>query len=385
MRRRAFLVLALGLGAVIPAQAAAQIRLLGATGLGRRVTALDARARGMGGVGVALHGGNLSALNPAAAAHFTASGIWVTFMPERRTVKGEVASGRFSTEDVPIIRLVFPFKERWAIAISAGSYLDQDWGVEFVDTLRFSTGDVSFKETRTSDGGVTQFRAELGGVIGEGWSLGAAVLFYSGEARRKVDRVFEMGSGFTGYSAASAVDYKGWGLALGTEFQPIPEMILGLVGSWGTGLDISSDTTGQELDVDLPFTLDIGGSWQLTPDFLVALALGWEGWSRVGDDLPGATASDIWRLAGGVELTAAKNQSSRLLVRAGGHAERLPFNVRGGPVWERAVSFGVGALLRGGRGRLDTAIELGRRGSVAKNDLEESFVRFSLGLAVFAR
>jgi hypothetical protein len=339
----------------------------------------------MGGVGVALHGGNLSAVNPAAASHFKASGIWTTFMPERRDLKGDAANGRFSTEDVPILRLVFPFKGRWAVSLSAGSFLDQDWGVEFVDTLRLSTGDVPFKETRTSDGGVTQLRAELAGIIGEGWSLGAALIYYIGETRRTVDRAFEAGSGFSGYSASTAVQYDGWGVALGAELQPVPEVILGVVGGWGTGLDIRSDTTGQALSVSLPYTVDAGASFQLTPDFLLAVAVGWEGWSRVANDLPNATASDVWRFAGGVELAALENRTSRFLVRAGAHAERLPFNLRGGPAWERALSVGLGAMLAGGRGRIDLTLERGRRGDVAKNAIEESFTRLSLGLAVFSR
>ena len=63
MRRVLFLV-TLVLGATAPTQAWAQAQLLGASGLGRRLVPLDARARGIGNAGVTLHGGNLSALNP---------------------------------------------------------------------------------------------------------------------------------------------------------------------------------------------------------------------------------------------------------------------------------------------------------------------------------
>ena len=65
MSRRLLLTLLVVASALAPARALAQVNLLGATGLGRRVLALDARARAMGGAGVALHGGNLSAINPA--------------------------------------------------------------------------------------------------------------------------------------------------------------------------------------------------------------------------------------------------------------------------------------------------------------------------------
>jgi hypothetical protein len=367
MTRRA-LPLLIVFSLLLPAQATAQVRLLGATGLGRRITPLDARARGMGNAGVALHGGNLSAINPASAAWFTGAGIWATFLPESRTVKGEFANGEIDTEDVPVIRLVFPWGERWAASVSAGAYLDQDWGVQFIDTLSLSTGDVAFQETRTSDGGVTQFRFEVAGVMAEKFSLGGAFLFYSGEARRTIERIFHVDAGLGPHEARTAIDYKGWGLAVGAEYQPIPEMIVGAVASWGAGLDIQNDTTGQQLDISLPLTFDVGGSWQLTPDLLMALSLGWEGWSRVA-----------------VEMAAITGQNSRFLLRGGAHTERLPFELRGGAVWERAFSLGFGLLVREGRGRIDGAVEFGNRGDASKNDIEESYTRFAFGVAVFTR
>ncbi len=385
MTCRPLLVLMLAVSVLVPAGVSAQVNLLGATGLGRRVRSLDARARGMGDAGVALHGGNLSAINPATAARFASSGIWATYMPEKRTVKGEFANGDLATEDVPVVRLVFPWGGRWAAAVSAGAYFDQDWGIQFIDTLNLSSGDFPFQETRTSDGGVTQFRLDMAGIVGEGLSLGGSFLFYSGQARRKVQRNFEAGSGLLPYSAEAAIDYLGWGLAVGAEWQPIPEMILGLTGSWGPGLDIENDTTGQKLEVGLPLTLDAGGSLQLTPDFLFALAFGWEGWSTVADDLPNAEASDAWTFGGGLELTALKGETSRLLVRGGAHATRLPFELRGGALWERGLSLGAGVVLREGRARMDTAVEFGKRGNIDVNDVEESYVRVSFGLAVFTR
>ncbi len=368
-----------------PTQVWGQAQLLGASGLGRRVLPLDARARGIGNAGVSLHGGNLSALNPAAAARFTGSGIWATFLPEARSVKGDFASGKFQTEDVPVIRLVFPFGGRWATSISAGGYLDQDWGVEFIDTLSLVAEEVPFQETRTSDGGVTQFRLELAGVIAEGWSLGGGVLFYSGQTRRRVQRAFSTESAFVPYQAFTAIDYRGWGLSLGVEYQPFAEMILGVAGTWGANLRISNDTTGQGTDVGLPLTLDVGGSWRLTPGLLFALSFGWEDWSSVANDLPAVTASDVLRVGGGFEFAALRRENTEFRVRAGAHADRQPFEVRENAVWERGINFGLGLILVGGRARIDLAFDFGKRGSIEQNDVEETFQRFSFGAGVFVR
>jgi len=385
MSRRLLLTLLVVASALAPARALAQVNLLGATGLGRRVLALDARARAMGGAGVALHGGNLSAINPAAAARFNASGIWTTYMPERRKVEGELANGSVTTEDVPVIRLVFPWGGRWAVGVSAGAYLDQDWGVQFFDTLNLATGEVPYEEIRTSDGGVSQVRLDLAGIIAEDWSLGGSFLFYTGQSRRRVSRGFEADVEFIPFQKSVAIDYRGWGLALGLEFQPIPEMILGASGSWAEGLTISNDTTGESLSIGLPLSFNLGGSWQLTPDLLTALSFYWEGWEGVVDDLPNATAVDIWGVGGGVELALSRGENSSLFVRGGGHLDRLPFEVSGATVSDRGLSLGAGVILGGGRARFDTSFELGKRGNIDKNGVEESYTRFSFGAAVFAR
>lgn len=386
MIRRLLFVLLIGVtSAVLPSVSYSQVRLLGATGLGRRLTPLDARARAMGNAGVALHGGNLSAINPAATARFATPGIWATYLPENRSVKGEFANGNISTEDVPVVRLVTPWGGRWAVGISAGAYMNQDWGVQFIDSVTTSTGEVGFQETRTSDGGVTQFRLDFAGVMAERLSLGASFLFYSGEARRRVLRVFDVAAGWAPHQATTAIGYKGWGLAFGGEYEPIPEMIVGAVASWGASLKIENDTTGQSLNIGLPLTFDVGGSWQLTPDFVMALALGWEGWAAVAKKLPNASASDLWRAGLGIELMALGGETSKVLLRAGAHTERLPFEIGAAAVWERALSLGLGLSLREGRARLDGSVEFGNRGNVEKNDIEESYTRYSFGLAVFTR
>lgn len=378
--------LIVALAALLPAEGLAQqLNLLGTAGLGRRVLPLDARARGMGGAGTALHGGNMAALNPASAIRFNTSGIWATYTPERRTASGQLASGTFDTEDVPLVRLVFPFGDRFAASITAGSYLDQDWGYQFIDTLQLTNADVAFQETRTADGGVTQFRLEMAALVGEGWSLGGGLLVYSGESRRKVSRVFEVGSGFNEYNSNTAINYEGWGLSLGGEVQLIPELILGVAGTWGADLWAANDSTGQGLGVKLPITLDAGASLQLTNSFVLALAAGWEGWSTTAKDLPNATASDTYRFAGGMELALVRTERTQLMFRGGAYTGRLPFEVQSEPVGERALTLGFGLSLIGGRARIETSAEFGSRGSIDRNGVEESFTRIGLGLAVFSR
>jgi len=381
MSRRTLLALLPALLVLASAQAFAQEDVLGSAGLGRLVRPLDAHARGMGSAAVAVHGGNLSAVNPASLARVRLPGFWLTLMPESRSVKGDVLSGDIETADFPLGRLVIPFGERWVVGFGFGSFLDQDWSVEFMDTLRLSSEDIPYIETRSSDGGVSQLRFELAGVFSARWALGVSGLYYTGEVRRSVERDFPIP--LITYRSAVALQYQGWGLALGAEYQPIREMILGAVASWGPGLEVRNDSTGQKLDLDLPLGLQLGGSWQLTPDLTLATALGWEGWSALDAELPEPGSSDVWRVGTGVELRVLSGPTSALFIRLGGLLERKPFKLGEGAPWERAFSLGVGANLREGRGRLDAAVEFGRRADREKHGVEESFRRLTFSMAVF--
>ncbi len=357
--------------------------LIGPAGLGRLVLPLDARARGMGGAAVALHGSNYSAINPASLAGLTRSGAWATYMPEKATVKTSLGESDITSVDFALGRIAIPSFARTTIAIGFGAYLDQDWAVQFIDTLELSTGPVEYEELRQSTGGVSQFRLELSGMVSRGWSLGVAGILYSGQDRLKIDRAFGVESGLRPYRDTASVDHSGFGLSVGTELQPFPEMILGVVGTWGSQLNLIAGSSGGELEVDLPIAIDVGGSWQLGPDFIVALAAGWSNWSVANDDLEDG-ASDVWRFAGGLELIAMSGSRSHLALRLGAHWGNQPFKVNGESPGERAISLGMGAQLADGRARMDAALEFGKRADLDKFGVEESFRRATVSIAVFA-
>jgi hypothetical protein len=381
--RRLLPVLLAIFGVLAPAQAAGQVQLFGTVGLGRPVRPLDGRARALGGAAVVLHGGNLSAVNPASLARINSSGIWLSYQPESRTLKGELASGETETASFPLFRMALPMSRRWVAGAAFGSVLDRNWGVQFTDTLSLTTGDAPFLEERTSDGGITQFRLESGFIVQPGWTVGAAFQYFFGESRVKVTRFF-LEDPMQPFVSATVVRSSGWGLTLGTEFQPDDDLILGLVATWGSDLTVRDDSTGAEIKVGLPVGLDVGVSWLLAPEVLFAVAAGWKNWSSARADLPDANVEDAWRVGGGFEVRfLSSGDAWATLLRLGGSYERLPFRLEGGPPWERALAAGLGVDFIGGRGRFDAAIEFGRRGDQDTNAIEESFTRYTFSVAVF--
>lgn len=387
VRRLLPLILAI-LGSLAPAEAAAQVELLGTVGLGRPVRPLDARARGLGGAAVVLHGGNLSAVNPASLARIYSSGIWLAYQPESRTLQGDVASGDTETASFPLFRMALPMSPRWVAGAAFGGVLDRSWGVQVTDTVSLTARDVPFQETRTSDGGVNQFRLESGYIIRPGWTVGAAFQYFFGESRVKVVRVFDPDSVVADplqpFASTTAIRSSGWGLTLGTEYQPADDFIVGLVASWGSDLTIRDGSTGAEIKVGLPLGLDIGASLLLGADLLFAVAGGWKNWSSAGAGLPDSGVEDTWRVGGGFEVRfLSSGDAWASYLRLGGSYEKLPFKLEGGSPWERALALGLGTDFLGGRGRFDAAIEFGGRGDLDTNAVEESFTRYTFSAAVF--
>jgi hypothetical protein len=382
MRLHRLLPLALAAaGAFAPAQAAGQVGLLGTVGLGRPVRPLDGRSRALGGAAVVLHGGNLSALNPASLARIGSSGIWITYQPENRTLKGDQARGDTETAIFPLFRAALPMSGRLVTGIAFGSFFNRNWGVQFTDTLSLTTGDTPFVETRTSDGGISQFRLEGGLIVSRLLTVGAAFQYFFGESRVQVSKVFE--SGLQPSVSAAALRASGWGLTLGTEFQPHDDLILGLVGTWGSGLTIRDDSTGASIDIGLPIGLDVGASWLLAPEVLFALAGGWKNWSRVSDDLGGGV-SDSYYVGGGFEVRfLTRGEAWFSFLRVGGSLAKYPFEIAGEAPWERALALGLGVGFIGGRGRFDAAMEFGRRADIDTHGIEESFTRYTFSVAVF--
>ncbi len=383
-RARLFALIA-GLALVtLPQVAPAQdepIETFTTVGLGQPIAPLYTRARGMSANGVALHGGNLTAVNPASLARATSLGVWASGMFENASVSGEGVSGDLNQTIFPIGRVVISSTRKWTLAVSFQSFLDQNGGIQFIDTLNLSTGDVEFQETRFSDGGISRFNFEGATWVGNKLTLGAALQFYRGETRVAVERAFEEDAGFIPYRSVGAIDYSGFGFSLGAEFQPVPEVILGGTVAWANKLDARNDSSDVKGTFDLPLQTAVGGSVQLSPRLIAVIGFGWANWSVLDDDISGG-AVDTYNVGGGIEFTLSADPG--LFVRAGARWDRLPFKVGGAAASERVLSLGTGLRVTGGRARIDASLEFGSRGDEEKNGIKSSFTRFAVGVAVFS-
>lgn len=381
------------------APAAAQ-SLLASRGLGYVNQPIDGRARGLGGAALALPGGGLALINPAAIAALPAPGITMAFQPDFYTsaLPGQDTDG--STARFPLLNAVFPFGTRWTFSAGFGSYLDQTWAVENGDTLRLPGREVEFVDRFTSRGGVTRIRAGGAYSFTERFAVGVGADLYTGSVRDTLSRRFARGdttgdgNDLVSASYSTEWSYRALGASLGMRWVPTDALSLAASVTAAGTLEgrptDEDDSVSVGRDYALPLTFDVGASGRVTPGALVVLNAQWAGWSAADEDLARVGgARDSWMVAGGVELGSSTPEERSFPVRVGARYATLPF--RWGPQSagaafpsEKALTAGLGARLAGGAAQVDLGGERGWRGG-GDSVLDESYWRMTLSLTLLGR
>ena len=361
-----------------------------ALGLGAPVAAIDARAAALGGTGIGLLGGSLSARNPADMGFYERRVLGITYAPEDVTVKGsggELGTGR---SRIPVLRGAIPI-DKWTIGVAFASELDQDWQIEFSDTLNVSLGTFPFTARRTSDGGVSSVNFTVVRRVG-GIRLGVEYGILTGNLRQRFVREFEPDTADVGNRIASAIGGASWSYAgsrirMGIASDVTDKIRVSADLSLQGDLTARRDSSGVTLDrrsFEMPTAFEAGASAQISPRLLVTGAFGWTGWSgtkAVGTDF---VASDIVWMGVGAEIQGVRLLGARLPVRLGFRRTDLPFHASDlSQLTETALTLGVGLRVSDEQAKIDLALEFGSRGDLESSGVEESFQRLSLTVALF--
>jgi hypothetical protein len=386
-----FLVLAsvvlLGLGTGISTASAQS--LFAGRGLGYAMEPLDARSRGLGGVGLGLPEPSLTLINPASVAGLPAATLHVTVQPDQFTSTFNGAEVSATTVRFPLIHAALPFR-RWTATIGYSSFRDRNWAVERDTTLQVGGATVGVRDRFASHGGVARLRIGTAYALDERFALGASVDVYSGSAQDTIYRIFDE-IGINPAVEASSVRFRGLGYGMGGRWVPSPAFALEASVSAGGELQLRPDAeAATERRFDLPIMAAAGVSGRLTPTTLVAIAGRWNGWSSVDGALAAdGGARDTWSVMGGIEWDAVRFGEYVVPLRLGARHALLPFrwnDAGGANGWpdERAASLGAGLRLAGGAATLDGSVERGRRGGDAVG-ITESFWRMAFSLTVLGR
>lgn len=374
--------------ALLPASARAQTPL-SSQGLGYPLLPLDARARGLGGIGLGLPGGNLSLVNPAEDATLLAPAFGVTVQPDfySGTAGDFVSSGR--TQRFPVLHAVFPFARRFSASLGYGAFLDRRFATEVSDTQIVGGSPNAVTDRFSSSGGVSRLRLALAARAGKGLSAGLGADVYTGAARDSTIRIL---TGLAPSVRETVWAYRGVGVTAGARWEP--SEALRVSAAVTTPAKLRAEPEGDSLvaarEFDLPVTADVGASGRIAQSTVVALAARWSGWSSADAQLrERGGARDVRSASAGIEYEGVAFAGKTLPLRLGARYAELPFRWQGNRAQstfpnERALSAGLGARLASGAAGFDLGVERGKRGG-ANAGIDETFWRLSFSLSLLGR
>lgn len=390
-----FLILALGSGS-----AGAQGNL-STQGFGYPPGQLSTTAMSLGGGSAELD--PASAINPATAALWGATVLFMQYEPEIRTVKAPrycdplalgpcrpAAESRTTTARFPMVGMSVPLGRRITAQISASTFLDRTWSSASTAEQNIGGTVVEATELFSSDGGITDFRLALAYSGSPRFQVGIAGHAFSGENRIVVEQRFSDTLTFSGTTQRSDVSYGALGASAGVVWRPVRN--LGLAGSVRLGGDMEAQAGDTVLSRGkLPLRYGVGVSYSGISGLALSARANFDEWSameplrRPGSNL---RAFDAWDYGVGADVSGPTIGRRNIALRLGARYRDLPFGAGGAEqskINELALSGGFGIPLGVGRSQLDVGVARARRKADGEGGpalVTESAYIFSIGVRV---
>lgn len=139
----------------------------------------------------------------------------------------------------------------------------------------------------------------------------------------------------------------------------------------------------------MPQGLGLGLAIEKKNSWLVGADFNWQNWEKFEAFGQSDSLTNAWNIAIGGQYTPPHTSISkywkRITYRAGLRYDQTYLNLRGEAINEFGISFGMGLPVPRSLTSVDVSLELGRRGTVANNLVQETFVNFTLGVAIYER
>lgn len=400
MRRyplRAALLAAVTLAVAMPAAAQS---LFATRGLGLPVSAVDARARALGGIGIGIAGLSTSLVNPADLAGLTRTGVTAALQPSSGTARIAGEEGELDGARFPLARIVFPLSGRVVMTVGYGGVYEQSFGIRTEGTELVGGEMLEVVDEVLSNGGLSELGAGLAWSAGSRLSLGIAGGIYAGNQRRTVTRTFaDTTLDLDSFNDEYRYEYRAPFARVGVRWDPNSILRLGASVTVASDLDIEGGTDGSvDESAPLPTRVAFGGSGFLASNLMLAVGAeraiqGGSGVLFEGDP-ESARVRDTWRVGGGLEFGGLGSGARSWPLRVGGSWAQLPFFGPGEePAEEWSITGGIGFRLAGDpsdpQAVLDATIERGTRTGLRTtlhpDGLEERFWRLTVSLSLFGR
>lgn len=347
----------------------------------------DARARGLGVLGVALDDTTTAVdLNPAAHGslqYMTLSILGVTGSRSVRSQDNEVRQGfaRF-----PQIRAALPVFGRLVLGTGFSSLLNAR-GAFYLDERDIDG--LPYTQRFERDGSLYTIPVVVAAPVGRFLRLGVSVDFLLGNIDEKW---ITEGDSILSLATRQKDEMRGTTVTLGAMVAPAPWLRVG--GTWTPGFDVQVDRTTSventtpgsaplrrstsEFTNHFPQALRFGATLRARRNWLMAVDASWRAWKDYEGSLYEAPGlGNETRIGGGLEWKPNLYTACRI----GVSRRTWPQEVGGETLRETALHFGAGVPMTPGLGGFHLALEYAWIGSVESNHYEERVWRVLVSLS----
>lgn len=334
-----------------------------------------------------------SGLNPATAALWGATVLFMQYEPELRTVKSGGASTRTTTARFPMVGMSVPLGQRLTAQASASTFLDRTWTSSSTRQQDIGGTVVDATELFSSNGGITDFRVALAYHASSRFQIGLAGHVFSGENRISIDQIFPDTVTFSGTSQRSKISYGAFGASAGALWRLA--RTVGVGASVRVGGDMETQAGDTVLSrAKLPMRYGFGVAYSGISGVALSARANFDEWSameplrRAGSNL---RAYDSWDYGIGADVSGPSIGRRTIALRLGARHRGLPFGVGGGStgeqtrVTETSLSGGFGVPLGIARSQIDVGISRASRkpenAAIAGGATESAYI-LSFGVRV---
>jgi hypothetical protein len=384
---------------------AAADSIFSALGVGEAVTTADMRGRGMGNVSVGIYDPwNMGRGNPATLASVRAYFVHGEFLQEGRTVEsdtGDRTSPR--STNLPQVRAGLALPKVGVLGLSLSEYTSVSYQLREVT----GKGDELVARTLSGKNGLGAVTISFARRVQPQILIGADLDVMIGSFQDIWETDFVDPAAFDTIDSLIVEHSVGPVLRLGILGRPHPRMDLGAALTFGRSLELrpkikdeaGTTTDLPRYDLDLPVTIALGGSGDLTPSWRGAADLTYTHWS--GTDLTLGTdpilnrrfvpTANVTKIGFGIEYKKDRGGESRryhhhIPVRAGFAWEPWPvLDTHGEKIQDTFFTAGAGFPVGDDVGMIQLALQYGWRGDRTKNDAEEQILRLGIGFTARER
>ena len=363
-------------------------------GLGEVSYPVGGQARGMGGINIAfLDGRGVSLINPAITGAVDTTTVTGLFLFEQRKIKDTSSSTTVNSWSPRFISIIVPVSH----GVVAGGGIAPFSDVNFHLTRNEDVLGELYTLNVSAEGGIRQGSVTLAKNCGNTLYLGMAVHLLFGSITEEWQRNF-VDPLFTDTDDRLKSSYYGQAFTGGIALRPHKRVALGAMYSRSGPITqtveksaVSGTLEVKEKDIDFPPAYGLGITYKLTPRLTIGgdvYTRLWEEFKADGIQVP--QYENTTRLCFGCKLARSQDKMApfymKLPWRAGLSYEPGYYkDTSGNRVSETMFTLGTSLFFKEGRGAVDFALEIGKRGNIEENGAQEWVFRQSFSIVGWER